>query len=264
MNKTINLVLIIIFITSCMTAMLLTSATTAPSVPDFTVKQVDRSYETPITYTKNQYTGETITHPSYHVENLTIDIIIQNQPFIPAIINGNTTKLFYNIEAKFSNQKWSINDYPSEANKYVVEASSSGSTVVTYVLSDTGGWYVSKGNQIDIRVQAVTGYKYQVWSLGGGIIPIGTEFALDKASSWSSAKTIAVGSGEIITNPNSSTPSTAPTQFNVLNGTVTKQAANTQPESIMQVSLDQVVIAVMAVVIAALAAVVILLRRKKQ
>jgi len=60
-------------------------AVSKPSVPQFTVKFVDNSYDVPpsTTTTVNPYTGEknTITTPGYHVTNRTIEVKVPNQSF---------------------------------------------------------------------------------------------------------------------------------------------------------------------------------------
>ena len=52
-----------------------------PSVPEFTVKFVDFSYYVPTTTSIDPYTGQNITNQGYYVENRTIELSINNQPF---------------------------------------------------------------------------------------------------------------------------------------------------------------------------------------
>jgi hypothetical protein len=258
MNRTATITLIIILIAANMTAMQLSSAASTPSVPEFTVKQVDRSYDAPTTYTTNPYTGETITHQGYRVTNRTIEVIIKNQP-IPTSTNGyNTTGLFYNVQAKYHGDDWS-SGYNDIRNKYTVKPSSSDHTVVTYALN-SDEWHASSGEQVDIRVQAVTGTEYYVFSMGGGALPIGTQFILDKASSWSSIQTITVGSGEVTTNK----PTTQPTQNPTAAPTQANTETPTQPEVASGLAWKDIVIVAAFTVIAVLAAALVLTRRKKQ
>ena len=49
-----------------------------PSVPEFTVKLVAHPYDVPTTYSTDPYTGETITHAGYHMENKSIEVSIKN------------------------------------------------------------------------------------------------------------------------------------------------------------------------------------------
>jgi hypothetical protein len=263
MNRTITLTLILTLIASSLATLQLITATSTPSVPQFTAKQVDRSYDAPTTYTTNPYTGETITHQGHYVANLTVEVTIKNQP-IPTISDGfNTTGLFYNVQAKNHMDGWS-SAYNDDRNKYTIKPSTSEYTIVTYILS-SDELASSPGSQIDIRVQAVTGTEYTVWSQGGGMQPIGDAFNLDTASSWSSTQTITIGSGEVATSQPTTQP--APSQIDsntTAKPTATQQEPSTQPDSGLQVSWEQVVIVVMAGVIAALVAALVLTRRKKQ
>lgn len=260
MNRTITLALILTLIASSISVMQLTSAAPTPSVPEFTVKQVDRSYDAPTTYTKNQYTGEITTNPGHRVQNLTIDITIKNQPFTAFDVNGNTTELFYNVETKNPNDNWSSLDSDSR-NRFLVKALTSESTIVTFIMG-YDGWYASAGSQVDIRVQAVIGYKYLIGSPNGGPIPIGTGFQLVSGSNWSNVQTITVGSGEIAT----SQTTNQPTQNATTTATQTTTEASAQPEVTFTAGLawkDIVIVAAFAV-IAALVAALVLSRRKKQ
>jgi hypothetical protein len=254
-----------------MAAIQSTLASSTPSAPQFTAKQVDRSYDAPTTYTTNPYTGETIVHQGHYVANLTIEVTIKNQP-IPTSSNGyNTTGLFYNVQAKNHMDDWS-SAYNDDRNKYTIKPSTSEYTVVTYVLS-SDGLASSLGSQIDIRVQAVTGTEYTVWSKGGGVQPIGMAFSLDTASIWSNTQTITIGSGEVAT----SQPTSLPTQNPVPTQTTTAQPTqnptavptqrNTevpaQPEVNSGLDWKDIVIVTAFAVIAALVAALVLTRRKK-
>ena len=89
-----------------------------PSAPQFTVRIVSYPYDVPPknTTTIDQYTGKetTTTQPGYNVENKSIEIIIENQPFTPfnvtthkgynhetgesyTVNRNSTVNLFYNI-----------------------------------------------------------------------------------------------------------------------------------------------------------------------
>ena len=55
-----------------------------PSVPEFSLKYIDLSYDVPPTYGIDQYTGKTvITQDGYRVDNRSIQFTIKNQPFTP-------------------------------------------------------------------------------------------------------------------------------------------------------------------------------------
>jgi hypothetical protein len=87
MSGTSKLVAVLLFAVLAVGILTTTQATAAesitkPSVPEFTAKYVDRSYNTQPTYGIDQYTGKTVvTKASQHVDNRTIEITIKNQPF---------------------------------------------------------------------------------------------------------------------------------------------------------------------------------------
>ena len=74
-----------------------------PSVPEFTLKFVDASYDVPTTYTIDPYTGQNVTHQGYHVNNTILVMTIQNQPLVYQF-NGNESfgseSFYYNIQVK--------------------------------------------------------------------------------------------------------------------------------------------------------------------
>ena len=59
------------------------SSITKPSVPEFTVKLMDNSYDVPAHNYTDPYSGKNTTYAGYHVYNATIDITIKNQAFTP-------------------------------------------------------------------------------------------------------------------------------------------------------------------------------------
>jgi len=87
-----------------------TTGTTTPTIPEFTLKYFDHSYDVPPTYKIEPYTGKTVVdHAGYHVDNRTIDVTIKNQAFTPSITaDGNTTALYYNVRSKGHYEAWNI------------------------------------------------------------------------------------------------------------------------------------------------------------
>jgi hypothetical protein len=270
MNRTITITLILIIVALSIMMIPSTSASSNPSVPEFTVKQVDRSYDVATTYSKNQYTGETITHPGYRVQKLTIEVTIKNQPFNRSEAFGNITGLFYNVQMKDSFTDWASSASSDSHDQYGVAASTSENTIITFVLG-TEGWCVLPGSQVDIRVQAVTGTEYTVWPLNGGCIPIGTQFALKEASSWSSPQTIIIGIGVDASQPAPS-PSSVPMQSiqsvdaadePTQNPIQTPTQQSTQSDAISDLTWEDAALAVACAVIVCLAAALVLSRRKR-
>ena len=77
-------------------------AQTTPSVPQFTVKYVDLSYNVAPTTTTNPFTGQQTTNDNgYYVDNRTLIFTINNQPFTPyQNSSGNEISMYYNFRAK--------------------------------------------------------------------------------------------------------------------------------------------------------------------
>lgn len=81
MRKSFALVLILILtVSSIIMVKSAFSSITKPSVPEFTVKLVDSSYDVPTSYSIDPYTGQNVTHAGSHVESRTLDVKIKNQP----------------------------------------------------------------------------------------------------------------------------------------------------------------------------------------
>jgi hypothetical protein len=75
-----------------------------PSVPEFTLKLGDNSYDLPTTYSIDPYTGQTITHPATHVDNRSIELTIKNQPFTAISVNEGSSSwlvdFYYDVRVK--------------------------------------------------------------------------------------------------------------------------------------------------------------------
>jgi hypothetical protein len=95
-------------------------ATPRPPTPQFTVRQIDSSYEINPKNITHPFTGEAIPSQGRYVKQFTIEVIIKNQwapP--PATVGLNTTGLHYNVQLKQSNEEWSSR-YSDDYNKYGV------------------------------------------------------------------------------------------------------------------------------------------------
>jgi hypothetical protein len=255
MHRTTTIALIVILIASSTILFQTTSATAEPSVPEFTVKLVDESYDVTPSASTNPYTGEATTTPSYHVKKVSIEITIKNQPFTPSIVNGNTTGLFYNVEAKTN--KPHFVDGSDSYNQYATRASSEEYTVVTIKLGsgEGGTWDISSGSQVDIRVQAVVGYSNFVW--GAGLLPAGSDFTLLLASGWSSTQTITVG-----TNAATATPAQSATISPTVNPTATPSQSNTETQVFGWSTAESAIVVLLVVVAVLLVFVVFYLRKR--
>jgi hypothetical protein len=170
-----------------------------PSVPEFTLKYVDDSYDVPPTYGVDPYTGKTVlTQAGYHIQNASVELIIKNQPYHSyRNENGSLVWLFYYIAVKGHFENWTtinwtsywMNQKSSESHPDgFTPSSDSEYTVITYgLVGDNGtdtaykyrsstaynspfyyGYYdytlgnVSVGDQVDFRVQAIIGYSTRI------------------------------------------------------------------------------------------------------
>lgn len=161
---------------------------TKPSVPEFTLKYVDHSYDMPPTYSIDPYTGQNITHPGYHVENKTIDIIIKNQPFTSSM-DGATYQLYYNVRQKGSyEENWTEGRWTDSGPGSLVPQSNSQSTVISIPVHS----YPINAS-LDFQIQAVIGGYYQHIP-PSPLVPAVTYFGVlaSGESKWSSTQTIII------------------------------------------------------------------------
>ena len=177
-----------------------------PSVPQFSLKFVDNSYNVPATAepTTDPYTNKTtITAiPGYHVENLTIEVTIKNQPF-PSTIDGNATSLYYDVQIKpHFGEDWTDQyPYSGPSSIHFPTQSNSEYTVLSFPAS------YAAGDQVDFQVQAILGYIYMGWLSSSNPsvdVPVPYPYFESQASGWSPTQTFIM--------PNTSaSPSTATT-----------------------------------------------------
>ena len=126
-----------------------------PSVPQISsIKLVDSSYDVPPSTTTNPYTGESTTTPGYHVNQVSIEVSIKNQPFTPYTDEyGRKVTIRYQIQVKAhfeADTGWST-VLGSHAGEYVSfeQQSGSGYTVVAYAST------YDVGSQLDFRAAAI-------------------------------------------------------------------------------------------------------------
>jgi hypothetical protein len=110
MSKTSKTFSLLVIATLAIASLMMVKPTVAqsilkPSVPEFTLKLADHSYNVPssTTTTIDQYTGKQIVtiKPGYFVENKSIEITIKNQQFVSfSVANGHLINLYFNVRAK--------------------------------------------------------------------------------------------------------------------------------------------------------------------
>jgi hypothetical protein len=158
------------------------------SVPEFTVKAVAHPYDVPTTYSTDPYTGETITHEGYHVENKSIEVWIKNIPFTPYNdTEGHEVNLYYSVRAKgHFEEDWSTpTTYSGSDSAERIPPSTSEYTVLSLVN------YYNPNAQVDYQVEAFVGHFYTVYYPPGHAIAYPfPAFQVDETSGWSSTQTL--------------------------------------------------------------------------
>jgi hypothetical protein len=170
-----------------------------PSIPEFTLKYVDHSYDVPSTTSSafNPYNNQTTitTIPGYHVQNFTIDLIIKNQP-IPSTLDGNQSYLLFYVKLKGHYGNDWIYPYGEAINAYPKQSTSdytviSLPTSYSYGVNTTALQTLQVGDKIDFQVKAILAYGYLHYL--GGLPPEQTyDYYSVSASDWSSTQTIII------------------------------------------------------------------------
>ena len=178
-----------------------------PSVPQFTLKYTDHSYDVAptTTSTTDPYNGNTTTTtiPGYHVRNFTIDLTIKNQPF-PSIINGNYTGVYYNVRTKGHFEEDWTTPYPTSL---VSLQPQSNSEYTTLSFPANGN---QPGDEIDFQVQAVLGYTYTYFDYSHPPQVFQRPQFVSNSSDWSNTQTITIPASSSSASP-TSTLSPSPT-----------------------------------------------------
>jgi hypothetical protein len=191
-----------------------------PSVPEFTLKFVDNSYDVPPTYGIDQYTGEkVITSPGYHIDNRTVEFTIKNQPFTPhADASGNDISLYYNFRFKGPyGDNWAYYPYTGRLyGQYTgffpdTSASKSDYTVISVSLrslnSPDSPTKISTGSNVEFQVQAIIGY-IEVNHTG---LSAGNFYNFTgERSDWSNSQTIFISESQTPTPSPATTPTSSP------------------------------------------------------
>jgi hypothetical protein len=255
-----------------------------PSMPQFTVQYVDRSYDIPQTYTTSidPYTGKEIKTPQggYHIENKNIEVTIKNQPFTPfKDANGHEISLMYNIRWKgHFEDSWNYYAGKQTSMEFLHNYfSASDSQYSTWVATLSFSEYEEKvgkyeafiappsdGGEIDFQVEALIGYSTEtdrscVMLFG----PISHFNFTGESSGWSNTQTLTIES--------SVTPTDAPTMTPMPTSSATNlpppDDATAVPNQDIQATLPEnsllIVVSVTAVVVVALLVVVIVFMRRK-
>jgi hypothetical protein len=220
MKKNATLMIITVFALSslCMVSSVFAQSYPRPSVPEFTVKYVDYSYDIPPTYEIDQFTGQNITkREGEHIDNRSAVFTIRNQPFTTYVDSGNNTiGLYYNFRYKGhfgsdwgyfpfseSGQSWRYHapfivfiDVPPD--KFSSASNSEYTEILLRLRFLFGQGNPPMNTQVDFQVQALIGHiDYE----GDGYYRFTGE-----RSDWSNTQTLTIGEIQ--------TPSPEPTTSN--------------------------------------------------
>jgi hypothetical protein len=217
LSKATASLLIIIAACSCLSLLSMKPAnaqsTPKPTVPEFTLRYVDHSYDVPpiTTSTTDPYTGKvtTATISGYHVENKSVQVIITNPSFQSyKDENGSNINLYYDVVFKghFA-QTWnSISQ--SALKSYYMYVEDSPTTILSAPI-----YNVSDGGQIDVEVRALIGKFIEVYAPPFpplmDVTGITYKF-VGQAGDWSNTQTIRIPVGAISISAPSFTNDTAP------------------------------------------------------
>lgn len=235
MSKRATLLLIAVLTASSLLMVKAAPASAStPSVPEFTVKFVDHSYVVPTSTSIDPYTGQQIIHPSYTVENKTIDITIKNQPFAPP---NNLTNLYYNVRVKgHFGENWTelysiSNNTPQ--NTLPMQSASENTVISTPQDYPAGG-------QVDFQVEAVIATAHPLYGTNFGYWSYET-------SGWSNTQTLTIGESQTPTPSPATTPTPTPSE---------------EPQQTEQIEPILSAAIVVAVIIAVLGLLIYLIKRK--
>jgi hypothetical protein len=192
-SKRLALLLVFFMVTSSLTILQVQPADGQsiykPSVPEFTVRFVNSSYEVPTRYSTDQFTGEVITRPGYTVDNSSLEIVIKNQQqFSSYESNGQIINFYYNVRTKgHYGQNWTNAYFLSDG---LPTQSASDYTILSFPrysdgFGTCGAGFVAPYGQVDIQVEALIGSIHRDASI------FWAPYVFDgQESGWSNTQTI--------------------------------------------------------------------------
>jgi hypothetical protein len=191
MNKRFAFVLVLVLASSSLIVIKpVQSARAKPSVPEFTVKLVEESYDVPTTYSIDPYTGENVTHPGHHVYDRTIELSIKNQPSTSYTDADGYYQLYYNVRRKghFEENWTTLYSYTDSSPDSLQLQSDSEYTTLWY----SAGY--SPNAQIDFQVEAILGHHYHYYTYNRvfGVMVASDRFGVVGTSGWSDTQKLTI------------------------------------------------------------------------
>ncbi|MCW3983183.1 MAG: hypothetical protein NWE96_04225 [Candidatus Bathyarchaeota archaeon] len=279
MRKHVALILTVILTLSSLIMVNPSLEITKPSIPEFTLKYVDNSYDVPPTTTTkiDPYTGNktVMTQAGYHVSNRSIEVIIMNQPFTPYTdANGHYINLAYAVRWK-GHYSDSWNNLPNRTAYFGATNSKYTSIVFGLDWKENPGirgnkdfyydYYldgVPTGGQVDFQVQAAIGYSE--------LVPMPRNPFHDndyymiyrgQTSDWSSIQTITINDNSVY--PDSPSPSATTNPSNSLSEpTTTPQQSSIQSGAFFGLDWEQIALILLGAAVLVLAFALVFSLRK--
>ncbi len=245
-----------------------------PSVPEFALKFADHSYEIPTTYSTDPYTGENVTHAGYHVQSITLEVTIKNQPFVPYDEGGWRIEFFYNIREKghysedFMELYRPSDGYPTQSNSEytVVSLGTLGENGLS-LATNAKMFDVPSGGQMDFQVEAMIGYVSRVYNPNAtGPFDIYPWVFTGETSGWSNTQTLDIPvSTTSLEDSTSQTPSSTPNPPSWTSPTSTAdQPAEGASEEPLQTSPSEKVLGTFVAVFVVVVGVLVYWKKHKQ
>ncbi len=233
-----------------------------PTVPEFSLKYVEHPYDVPPTTTVDPYTGKTITHQGYRVENNSLEIKIRNQPYKAHLSNGSVVHLYYNVRYKgsYGNENdWKalyvgMQNWPTQTDGEY--------TILTPQTNPSTNLYFPSPSSVDFQVRALIG---NVNLINGRLWGANDYYVFDGIEGeWSNTQTLNLDNKSTTTAPQ---PQLMPAPTATVKPNQNPQATPTQPASEAGVVGVEFLVAALAVavgVIAVLAGTIVVLWRKRK
>jgi hypothetical protein len=242
-----------------------------PSVPEFTLRYIDLSYDVPPTYGTDPYTGKTIiTQDGYHVDNRSLQFTIKNQPFAPYTdSNGTHIGLYYNFRIKgaygtewdyypFAPNGWTTRRYGGmfggNSTESPADLAQSNSEYTTITIQIPGVYRVPAEAQLEVQAQALIGHMEPTDYMMAGHVYVFT----GESSDWSNTQSITISESQTQT----PSPSPSPTATSSPAQTSTPTPSE-EPQQTLQ--FEAIVgVAIVALVLGAAFGLLIYFRKRKR
>ncbi len=175
-----------------------------PSIPEFTLKLIDSSYDVPTTYYMDTYgSGKNETRPGYHVEARNITVTIKNQPYASFVSDLQNLSLMFNIRTKAHDAENWTNVYRADDGFPQID-SGSENTIISFQgeYSPTKGLEFlgltrPVGARMDFQVEAMIGNIGRVFNPNAtNQLEMYPYRFIGEESGWSDSKTLTIPTNE--------------------------------------------------------------------